>query len=133
MPELDPTYQGIFFLDLSLEVPEMKTMILMVVKESRTNNQQMAQLHGAKAKGPYSSAVGLVNDGVEILRGFSKVQIALDIRLQSIVRKGGPFVKESCTSLAGLKLLKDKGVTCAFSSANDAAKKKRSKGSGRKT
>ena len=59
--------------------------------------------------------------------------MALDIHLQSIVRKSGPFVKEPCSSLASVKLLKDKGVTCAMSSANNVAKKKRSKGSGRKT
>ena len=145
MPELYPTYQGLLFPDLSLEdpdlesimedkvSPEMKVMILMAVKEYRTNNQQMVQLLDTKAKSLYSSASGLVNDGVGTPRGFSKVKIALDILLQLFVRKGGPFVKESCTSLAGVKLLKDKGVTCAFSSANNAAKKKRSKGSVRKT
>ena len=37
------------------------------------------------------------------------------------------------SSLAGVKLYKDKGITCAMSSANNIAKKKRSKGSGRKT
>ena len=61
------------------------------------------------------------------------MQTALDICLQSIVRESGPFVKEPSTSLAGVKLLRDKSVTCAMSSANNVAKKKRSKGSGRKT
>ena len=74
----------------------------------------------------------LVNDGVETLRGFGKVQTALDVCQQSILRKIGPFVKP-CSSLAGVKLCKDKGITCAMSSANNVAKKKRSKGSGRKT
>ena len=60
------------------------------------------------------------------------MQTALDVCLQSVVRSG-PFVKEPCSSLAGVKLLKDKGTTCAMSSANNIAKKKRSKGSGRKT
>ena len=49
------------------------------------------------------------------------------------MRRSGPFATETCTSLAGVKLLKDKGITCAFSSANNVAKRKRSKGSGRKT
>ena len=44
----------------------------------------------------------------------------------------GPFVKP-CSSLAGVKLYKDKGISCALSSANNMAEKKRSKGSGRKT
>ena len=93
----------------------------------------MVQLLDSNAWSLYSSAAGLVNDGVETLRGFGKVQTALDIRLQSIVRKSEPFVKEPYSSLAGVKLYKDKGTTCAMSSANNIAKKKRSKGSGRKT
>ena len=56
MPELDPSYQGLLFPDLSLEdpdlesimgdkvSPEMKVMILMAVKQSQTNNQLMVQL-----------------------------------------------------------------------------------------
>ena len=71
----------------------------------------MVQLSDSKAWTLYSSAAGLVNDRMETMRGFSKVQTALDIRLQYIVRKSGPFVKEP----------------------NNIAKKKRSKGSGRKT
>ena len=93
----------------------------------------MVQLLDAMARSLYSSAAGLVNDRVEILRVFGKVQTALDIRLQSIVRRNGPFVRESCISLAGVKLLKDKSITCAMSSAKNVANKKRSKGSGRKT
>ena len=113
--------------------PEMKVMILMAVKQSQANNQQMVQLWDSKAWSLYSAAAGLVNDGVETLRGFGKVQTALDIRLQYIVSKSGPFVMEPCSSLAGVKLLKDKGITCAMSLANSIAKKKWSKGSGRKT
>ena len=74
----------------------------------------MVQALYAKARSLYSSAAGLVNDGVETLRGFGKVQTALDIHLQSIVRKSGPFVKEPCSSLAGVKLLKDKSVTFLY-------------------
>ena len=85
MPELDPSYQGLLFPDLSLEdpdlesiiedqvSPEMKVMILTAVKQSQTNNQQMVQLLDAKAKSLYSSAAGLVNDGVKTLRGFGTV------------------------------------------------------------
>ena len=92
----------------------------------------MVQLGDSKAKSFYSAAAGLVNDGVETLRGYSKVQTALDVCQQSILRRSGPFVKP-CSSLAGVKLYKDKGISCAMSSANNVAKKKRSKGSGRKT
>ena len=144
LPEFDPAHQGLIFPDLSLEdpdresimedevSPEMKIMILTALRESQPNNQLMVQLLDAKARSLYSSVTGLVNDWVETLRGFSKVQKALDICLQSIVRKSGPFVKETCTSLAGVKLLKDKSLTCAMYLANNVAKKKRRKGSGRK-
>ena len=60
------------------------------------------------------------------------MQTALDIHQQSILRRSGPFVKP-CSSLAGVKLYKDKGISCAIASSNNIAKKKRSKGSGRKT
>ena len=103
--------------------PEMKVMILMAVKQSQANNQQMVQLWDSKAKSLYSAAAGLVNDGVETLRGFGKVQTALDVCQLSILRKSGPFVKPS-SSLAGVKHYKDKGITCAMASANNVAKKK---------
>ena len=57
----------------------MKVMILMAVKQSQANNQQMVQLWDSKAKSLYSGTAGLVNDGVETLRGFGRVQTALDV------------------------------------------------------
>ena len=104
----------------------------MAVKQSQANNQQMVQLWDSKAKSLYSAVAGLVNDGVETLRGYGKVQTALDMHQQSILRMSGPFVKH-CSSLAGVRLYKDKGISYAIASANNIAKKKRSKGSGRKT
>ena len=92
----------------------------------------MVNLLDSKIRSLYTAAAGLVNDGVETLRGFGKVQIALDMHQQSILRKSGPFVKPS-SSLTATKHSKDKAITCAMSSASNAAKKKRSKGSGRKT
>ena len=83
----------------------------------------MVQLLDSKARSLYSPIAGLVNDGEETLRGFGKVQTALDICQQSILRKSGPFVKP-CSSLAGVKLYKDKGITCAMSLANNTAKMK---------
>ena len=84
MPELDPTYQGLLFPDLSLEdphlesikgesvSPEMKVMILTAVKQSQANNQQMVQLLDAKARSLHSLAAQLVNDGVNTFRGFCR-------------------------------------------------------------
>ena len=86
MEELDPAYKGLLFPDLSLEdpdlesimgdevSPEMKTKILAASKQSKANNQQMVQLWDSKAKSLYSAAAGLVNDRVETLRGFGKMQ-----------------------------------------------------------
>ena len=61
MPELDTSYQGLLFPDLSLEdpdlesimgdevSPEMKVMILTAIKQSQANNQQMVQLWDSNA------------------------------------------------------------------------------------
>ena len=98
-PGFDPKHHDLLFPDLSLEDPdlesimeeevsmEMKVMILMAVKQSQANNQQMVQLWDSKARSLHPAVAGLVNDGVEMLRGFGKVQMALDTRQQSILRK----------------------------------------------
>ena len=75
-------------------------------------------------------ASGLVNDGMEALRGYGKVLTALDVCQQSILRKSGPFVKP-ITSKAATKPGKDKATTCAMSLAANSAKKSRSRGRGR--
>ena len=110
MGELDSSYQGLLFPDLSLgdpdlesimkdEVPqEVQTRILAAVKQSQANNQQMVQLWDSKAKSLYFAAAGLVNDRVERLRRFSKLQMALDVCQQSIFRRSGPFVKPHSSS-----------------------------------
>ena len=88
MLELDPSYQGHLFKDLSLEdpdlesimgdevSPEMKVINLSAGWQSQTNNYQMVRLLDAKAKSLYSSAVGLVNDGVKTLKRLGRVQLA---------------------------------------------------------
>merc|ERR1711867_314715 len=87
MGELDSSYQGLLFPDLSLEdldlesimgdkvSPEMQSKILVAVKQSQANNQQMVQLWDSKANSLYSAAAGLVYDGVETLRGYGKVHL----------------------------------------------------------
>ena len=92
----------------------------------------MVQILDSKIRSLYIAASGLVNDRVETLRGFGRVQTALDICQQSILRKSGPFVKP-ISSLAVTKPRKDKAITCATSLASNAAKKKRSRGAERKT
>ena len=92
MRELDSTYQGLIFPDFSLEeldlesimeglVPqEIQTRILVAVRQSHANNQEMVQLLDSKIRSLYTVASGLVNDGVETLRGYGWVQTALNIR-----------------------------------------------------
>ena len=76
-------------------------------------------------------ASGLVNDRMEALCGYGKVLTALNVCQQSILRKSGPFVKPTI-SKAATKPGKDKATTCAMSLAANAAKKRRSRGRGRK-
>ena len=61
------------------------------------------------------------------------MQLALDICLQSILRENGPFVRQPLNSIAGVKLHKDRSTTDAMAWANLKAKKKRRRGSCRKT
>ena len=89
--EFDPTYQGHVFPDFSLEEPDLESimgelvpqkiqiMILTAARQSHTSNQEMVQLLDSKIRSLYTAASGLVNDRVETLRGFGRVQNALDI------------------------------------------------------
>ena len=77
-------------------------------------------------------ASGLVNDGVESLRGFGQIQTALDVCHQSILRRAGPFIKPTSSQTTTPKPSKDKGSTCALSSAHNVERKRRSRGKGRK-
>ena len=99
LPELDPKNKGLLFPDLCQEDPylesiigdevsrEMKVRILAEVQRSQTNNHWMVRLLDAKAKSLYSSAIGLVNDGVKPLKRFGKVQQALDTCQMSVLRE----------------------------------------------
>ena len=64
---------------------EILTRILAAVRQSHANNQEMVQLLDSKIRSFYTAASGLVNDGVETLRGFGRVQTALDIHQQSYI------------------------------------------------
>ena len=78
----------------------------------------------------YSIAADLVNDGMEVTRGYEKLVSALDVWQQQILRKCGPFVRPTTS-----KASKPQGgkPTNAVSSATGIDKKKRSRGSGRKS
>ena len=78
----------------------------------------------------YSIAADLVNDGMEVTRGYEKLVSALDVWQQQILRKCGPFVRPTTS-----KASKPQGgkPTNAVSSATGMDKKKRSRGIGRKS
>merc|ERR1712243_330163 len=78
----------------------------------------------------YSLAADLVNDGMEVTRGYEKLVFALDVWQQQILRKCGPFVRPTTS-----KASKPQGgkPTNAVSSATGMDKKKRSRGICRKS
>ena len=101
------------------------------MEESHTRNCERVQNLDSIARSLYTTAIGLVNDSMEAIRGYGKVVAALDVRQQSILRKSGPFVKPT-TSKSSSKPGRDKTISYAMSSATSAAKKKRSRGKSRK-
>ena len=76
--------------------------------------------------------VELVTYRVETLKGYRQIQTALDVHQQSILRKAGLFVKPTSSNSTEPKPGKDKGSTCALSSAHNVERKRRSRGKGRK-
>ena len=103
---------------------DIKVRILAAARQSTANNQEMVQLLDSKIRSLYTTASGLVNDGVETLRGYGQVLTALNVRQQSILRMSGPFVKPTCSKAVTSKPSKDKATTCAMSSATNKAKKR---------
>ena len=71
--------------------------------------------------------MGLFNDWVESLNCYERIQTALDICQQSIVRRVGPFVISTSSNSTHLKLRKDKVSTCTLSSAHNMERKRRSR------
>ena len=88
------------------------------------------QLWDSKVRSLYSAASSLVNDRVETLRGYGRIQTALDVCLQSIVRRAGPFYKPP-SSTSTSKPGEDRGSSCAVASAYKVEQKRRSRGKGR--
>ena len=141
--DLDPNYTGLLFPDSGLERPdlasllpdslpeEVKRRVLLTIKESHTKYCERVQNLDSITRSLYTTAAGLVNDGMEAIRGYGKVVATLDVWQQSILRKSGPFVKPT-TSKSSSKPGRDKTISYAMSSATSAAKKKRSRGKSRK-
>ena len=137
--DLDPSYTVLLFPDSGLETPglesladsvpkDIKRRVLLAVKESHAKNCERVQNLDSIVRNLYTSATGLVNDGMEATQCYGKVLATLK---QSILRNSGPFVKPT-TLKSSSKPGKDKAISCAMSSATKAAKKKRSRHKGRK-
>ena len=87
-----PNLSGSIFPDFCLEQPELQSIIgdqvsqevqdriLMAVRQTHTKNLEKVQLWDSKVRSLYLAALGLVNDGVETLRGYWGIQTALDVR-----------------------------------------------------
>lgn len=139
--DLDPSCQGLIFPDSGLEAPDLESIMgdsvpddikerfLIATRVSHIRNQEKVQNLDSTIRSLYTMASGLVNDGVEALRGYRKVQTALNVCQQSIWRKSGPFVKPT-TSKAATRPGKDKATPCAMAKAANTAKKKRSRDRG---
>ena len=74
----------------------------------------------------------LVNDGIKSIRGYGWIPAAFNIHQPSILRRAGPFMKPTSSQSTESKPSKDKGSTCALSSAYNVEWKRRSRGKGRK-
>ena len=51
------------------------------------------QNHDSTVRDIYSIVTGLVNDGMEVIRGYGILVSAQDVWQQEILRKCGPFVR----------------------------------------
>ena len=88
--DLDPSYTGLLFPDSGLETPDLaslmldsfpedvKSSILLAVRESHARNCERVQNLDFITRSLYTTAAGLVNDGMEAIRGYGKVVTALN-------------------------------------------------------
>ena len=58
---------------------DIKSRVLIAARESHARNQEKVQTLDSKIGSLYTTASGLVNDGMETLSGNGRVQTALDI------------------------------------------------------
>ena len=89
--DLDPIYTGLLFPDSGLETPDLvsllpdsvqedvKNRVLLNVKESYTRKCERVQNLDSITRNLYTTAAGLVNDGIEAPRGYGKVVAARNI------------------------------------------------------
>ena len=95
-------------------IPEKVKGRVYHMEEVDTMNMERVQLLDNIVREVYSIKEGLVNDGIEVIRGYGKLVTALNICQQQILRKCGSFIRPAST----LK------PTNPVSSAAGSAKKK---------
>ena len=134
--DLNSSYSGLLFQDSGLETPDLashlpdsvpeedKMRVLLAVKESHTRNCERVQNLDSITRSLYTTASDLVNDGME---GGDCSQCLAAVYFE----EKWAFIKPT-TSKNSSKPGKDKAISCAMSSATNAAKKKKSRGKGRK-
>ena len=110
---LNPNQNAFLFPSSELEKPDMDSLLQEVpdkirfrvnltVEESHAENCRWVQALDSKFRSLYTTAVGLVNNGMEKIRGYGRLASALHVGQQAILRKSGPFVKPT-TSKGGSK------------------------------
>ena len=97
-----------------------------------TMNMESVQLLDNIVREVYSIAAGLVNNVMEVIRGYDKLATALHVWQQQIQRKCRSLHRPTST-LESIESPEGNSTTNTVSSAASSAKKKRSKCSGRKT
>ena len=88
--DLDPSYTGLLLQDFGLETPDIasllpdsvlediKSRVLLVLKESHARNCERVQNLDSIVRDLYTTAAGLVNDGMEGTRCYGMVVAAHD-------------------------------------------------------
>ena len=103
---LSPAYQGLVFPGSEPEKPDLSSLvmystipqelrerILLKVEESHKANLERNKAMDEKFWALYSSATGAINDFSKVVCGYGKVATALDLCMQGIIRRSGPFIK----------------------------------------
>ena len=107
------------------------------MEELHRANLERNKAMDAKIRALYSAASGAINDFLEVVRGYGKVVMALDLRQQGIIRRSGSFIKVTSvvtpTKSKQLKAGAKPVPSSAVSMASQAKKKSRSRGKGRTT
>ena len=88
--DLDPNYTGLLFPDISLEKPDLTSLmdiapqdtkgrVLHTMKEVHARNMERVQLLDHVVREVYSIRAGLVNDRIEVIRRYGKLATTLNV------------------------------------------------------